>query len=526
MSRFTYQGQFSAVGNKSDPDILYYNASIVNNTTDDTGTGNVVSPDPQIRFIETRDTALIKDASRYQFSIVRFVVNGANKDLPLFIPQIQSGTGQTDVNLTEYGVGISFNFTRTASGFTYAYAPPLTYVEYIPETQNPKLAPQPRQTANPRFVGAFNNLTTYNQGDIVQGIDNQFYSSLINNNLGNSPVLLGGTSPFWTIVSTELGQPQDLSSRYYWVYTYSHWVNLVNTALDNANQAVYNAYVNDFGLGDFATYTAWTQTYPSPVMKYDENTGLFNIYLPDAFRQNTPAPAPPSPTSGTILQNAVMSLYFNSNMEGLFSNFDNIYFNSPIHAPPYDWTYTPVGPTLYPVGYTNYILPNVKGLNDNVFDGSGVLVSGYTGKYVKITQDYESTTTLWSPIDSIVFVSTLLPLMNEQQAPPNNIGAGNIGTNSTSQSAFAPIITDVSLDLSSDGTGYRKMIYYAPNAEYRMADFQNSKQDIRSIDIQVFWKNRLDNQLYPLSMFNLSSVSFKLMFRKKSYKDALGAEKE
>jgi hypothetical protein len=116
--------------------------------------------------------------------------------------------------------------------------------------------------------------------------------------------------------------------------------------------------------------------------------------------------------------------------------------------------------------------------------------------------------------------------MNEQQAPPNNIGAGNIGTNSTSQSAFAPIITDVSLDLSSDGTGYRKMIYYAPNAEYRMADFQNSKQDIRSIDIQVFWKNRLDNQLYPLSMFNLSSVSFKLMFRKKSYKDALGAEKE
>jgi hypothetical protein len=61
------------------------------------------------------------------------------------------------------------------------------------------------------------------------------------------------------------------------------------------------------------------------------------------------------------------------------------------------------------------------------------------------------------------------------------------------------------------------MIYYAPSAEYRMADFQNSKQDIRNIDIQVFWKNRLDNQLYPVSMFNLSSVSFKLMFRKKTY---------
>jgi hypothetical protein len=59
------------------------------------------------------------------------------------------------------------------------------------------------------------------------------------------------------------------------------------------------------------------------------------------------------------------------------------------------------------------------------------------------------------------------------------------------------------------------MIYYAPSAEYRMADFQNSKADIRSIDVQVWWRNRLDNNLYPLSMFNLSSVSIKLMFRKK-----------
>jgi hypothetical protein len=133
-----------------------------------------------------------------------------------------------------------------------------------------------------------------------------------------------------------------------------------------------------------------------------------------------------------------------------------------------------------------------------------------------MTQNYVSTSTLWSPIDSIVFTSTLLPLQNEQTAPPNTLGTRNTGNSTaTSQSAFSPIITDVSLDLGSDPSAYRKMIYYAPSAEYRMADFQNSKQDIRNIDIQVFWKNRLDNQLYPVSMFNLSSVSFKLMFRKK-----------
>jgi hypothetical protein len=60
------------------------------------------------------------------------------------------------------------------------------------------------------------------------------------------------------------------------------------------------------------------------------------------------------------------------------------------------------------------------------------------------------------------------------------------------------------------------MLYYAPTAEYRMADFQNSKTEIKNIDVQVFWKNRLNNQLYPVSMYNLSSVSIKIMFRKKN----------
>jgi hypothetical protein len=136
-----------------------------------------------------------------------------------------------------------------------------------------------------------------------------------------------------------------------------------------------------------------------------------------------------------------------------------------------------------------------------------------------MTQDFCSTTTFWSPIESITFTSTLLPLQNEQVAPPNALGSRNTGISAaTSQSAFAPIITDVALPLAAPegSAAYRQMIYYAPQAEYRMCDFQNSKQEIRNIDVQVFWKNRLDNNLYPITMFNLSSVSIKVMFRKKT----------
>jgi hypothetical protein len=132
-----------------------------------------------------------------------------------------------------------------------------------------------------------------------------------------------------------------------------------------------------------------------------------------------------------------------------------------------------------------------------------------------MTQDYLSTTALWSPIDAIVFTTALLPVKNEEQAPPNALGTFNVGNSAgTSKSAFQPIITDVALDLSQNPAGYRKQIYYEPLAEFRMSDFQNSKAEIRNIDINVFWRSRLDNQLYPVSLFNLASVSIKLMFRK------------
>ena len=517
--RFTYQSSFESVGNVNDPDIVYYNASIVNNNTDDTPTNNTLI-DPQIKFNETRDTAIIRDASKYQFSIIRFVLNGANKDLPLFIPAIQSSTGQIDVNLTEYGFGITWEGTVGAN--VYNFAPPLTYVSYVSETQNPILAPKPRSMANPNYVPTivsgvdvgWVSTRTYQPGNIVYYTANETYyvaNTLPPSsppNLDKDPTI---NTDYWSPVSPDLGQPQDLSSRYYWVYTYSHFVDMVNKALDTANQAVYNAFHTAEPSTAPTSYADWQALFPSPIMTYDNITGLFSIAYPSAYF---------STITPTGISGVQMALYLNTNAEGLFANFDNVYLNTPNHPAGYGWTTptTVVPATTYPAGYTNLQVVEIQGLNENLLPAPTVNPpQGYTGVWCRMTQNYTSTSTLWSPIDSIVFTSTLLPLLNEQTAPPNALGTRNTGNSTTtSQSAFTPIITDVALDLSPDPSAYRKMIYYAPSAEYRMADFQNSRQDIRNIDIQVFWKNRLDNQLYPIQMFNLSSVSFKLMFRKKT----------
>jgi hypothetical protein len=532
MSRFTQTSSFEYMGGSvPDPDIVYYNASIVNNYTDSLSVNQQAFLDPPIRFNETRDTPIVRDASKYQFSIVRFVVNGANNDLPLFIPAIQSGTGQTDVNLTEYQVALTWN--GTIGGVVVALAPDPTPVIYTPETLNKALAPVPRSMANPNYAGVWNALTQYQLGQIVFYTPTQsYYTGQVQSGLV-VPIPIGTlptNTAFWVRSSPNDGSSQDLSTRYYWVYTYSHWVSLVNQALDTANVALWNAYNATPGSGaTYPTYASWIVDYPTPVMLLEPDTdpARFLIRVPSTYLPPSQQQQLATPPAGTPVS---QFLFFNVNMNGLFNNFNNYYINGqqvynpgPGGVPNYlsippTWWLNPATTTNYKAGYTNRLEVAIKGQGDNLVQfTSTLLTQTYTGVWVVLNQDYASTSTLWSPIESIVFCSTLLPIQNEATAPPNALGTFNTGNSAaTSKSAFQPIITDIALDLSTSGSDYRKMIYYAPAAEYRMADFQNSKQDIRNIDVQVFWRNRLDNNLIPLSMFNLSSVSIKIMFRKKA----------
>jgi hypothetical protein len=601
------------------PDYLYYNADIINNTTADL-VGGAVVVDPQVRFNETRDTSLIKNASEYYFSIVRFTMNGPNKDLPLFIPDIQESTGQTNVNLTTYSLAIPYSQTWNVSGgrtIAFSIRPPSRFVQYRSETQNPFLAPTPRQPANPRLRGQFNvpagsvyqigdvvSTTAagglygifagpffqvvspqqwtpnrpYNVGDFVQ-FQNVGYTALVNN---PNPLLTPPANPaqwafgttgvappdprYWEAIGTDNGSPQDLSSRYYWVYSYQQWLDLVNLTILNPAQlasppgtastcAIQDTY-NEFAIQwanaglvapadpfPFATLQDFVNMVFPPQIVRDPSSGRFTIkadsdgfgtrlltFTPQAYVAGPPGVAgqqtPP-----------VFRLFFNSNMFGLFTNFLNTYWNTtdPTIGP---FANTPVwlssaGPTsglvATPSGYATEILfPNKFYQNCEDYrlpPFSGVPPLGFApapvnGKVFWLNeQEYRSDDTLWSPISSIVFTSTLLPTRAEQTGPPVILGTGNNNPSApTSQSAFQPIITDIALPMDTGASSYRQFLFYAPTAEYRLTDFSASKQPIRNIDIQVYWKNRLDNNLYPVSMFNLSSVSIKVMFR---HKDAM-----
>ena len=167
------------------------------------------------------------------------------------------------------------------------------------ETQNTFSAPPPRDIASNFFEGQWNagvqyllnqvvSLTpadqygsfagpfyqvanqqpfsfqrNYQVGSLVQ-YNNNVYEA-ITPNIGVAPVVGAnwvlapqvGTNPVgslaWVLVGNDLGNSQDLTSRYYWVYTYQHWVDLWNQTMLDTTQ---------FSAGPGATSTcAYQDTY-------------------------------------------------------------------------------------------------------------------------------------------------------------------------------------------------------------------------------------------------------------------------
>lgn len=516
----------SLVDGGADSDMIYYNISIINNQQRDATTAD---QPPLVKFNETRDAPIVKDASLYNFSIIRFSMNGPNKNLPLFIPLIQTNgfafPVQTNINRTVYYISIPYQrewaFTNNAGATqkkVFTIAPESTPIIYRPETQNINAAPPP--TAPPTGI-----------------------------------------------------TKQDLSTRYYWVYTYKHFCDLVNETMLNAMNLTFIAFQNawatdpDINQGaspfPYADFNAFLLDHDVPFLKYDENSTLFSIYADTrAFNvatqlngsvinpvtgvpigTNIPvpafvAPAIPAPPHGAIPTSApYLRLFFNSNLFGLLTNFKNTYYNArqgdalvfPLTAAPV--TIPTTGTSITPTCYTNEILftnenyTNILNNNPSLQGSTSVPPPAYNPYFLipaskqrlywAITQDYNSTNSLWSPVSAIVFTSTMLPVKKEYTGKPLVLGEGNVEQSSSAAAAFEPIITDFVIDQQYENAdGWRDFTLYEPTAEYKMISLTASHDEIRNMDIQVFWKYRLTGELYPLTMYNASDVNIKMLFRK------------
>jgi hypothetical protein len=490
----------------NEPDHIYYNANIVNQNS---LTATPLGKAPVVQFQETRSTAIVSDVSKYNFSITRFTMNGCGRNLPLFIPQIQVNGGDRD--LTAYGIGLDWITTGTTTykgiivGAQTFYA--FAYVKFVSEfinaynSQGLDLPFPPTTTRQQNIASPYYYVMSY-----------QWWLDLVNNSIRENATIMSGTSAYYPLGSLpyQFGTAWNLAGGSN-VATFSDLPSPLSTSgqtyrtNDTGNFYTSNGTIwvlqTDYPVPSWAS----TSTFNPPSFLYKGTT--FTILVPYTFcltnptGKNTP-PLYPS-TSGDR-----GNMYFNTNMYGLFANL-NFIFNG-------GYTSTLV-PIISNFGKTyQLIVEDLNGTN-YYFPPTQTTANPQTTApvYLTLNQEYNSTSQLWSPIESIVFTSTLLPLYSEQVGAPIVYGEGNnTASANTSSSAFTPIITDVALALNT-ANDYRDFIEYAPTAEYRLTSFTSSKQEVRAIDIQVFWKSRLTSTLVPVTLYNGSSVSLKVLFRKK-----------
>ena len=269
---------------------------------------------------------------------------------------------------------------------------------------------------------------------------------------------------------------QDVSTKYYYVLTYTQIIVLLNKALDLAFSSLRVLLI---GLGYAASN--WRE----PFFFYDEVTGLFKLYAGNETYIGDP------------MTTEILHIYMNQPMFSLLPSFlgstkENRYGLN--------------NPDLY----FKFKIYQQHNLN---------LASVYNPPYttsdaIFMTQNTPSLC-MFNPITSIVFTSSLLPIcpsFTSKSKPFNEItGLNNIGNNNN----VSPIITDFIVSNNGASDTYRNNITYVPTSEYRLTDLFGGSP-ISSLDITVYFKDRFNN-LYPFLIDSGSTANIKMLFRRKDF---------
>ena len=243
---------------------------------------------------------------------------------------------------------------------------------------------------------------------------------------------------------------------YWYVTSYQHVIDLINTALNLAFQAA-------------KTANPGMPPINSPFLTYDSTNYLFTMNAAEAYNN----------AAGAV---ATAEIYFNSLLWQFFES-------SQLK------TYTPGHATVK----NAYFSIKNNGNNQRTVDHP---VTGVSTDIYEMTQE-ANTLYMWNDIRGLAITSSSIPVTLEQNS---NTSAETDGLNYN-------IISDFDIN-TERGPDARTDIYYVPQAQWRFADMI-STSPLRSIDVKIFWVDRL-GRLYDLYLQPLRGADIKIMFRKKN----------
>lgn len=307
----------------------------------------------------------------------------------------------------------------------------------------------------------------------------------------------------WEPVFTDITVPPPPSSNpnglqtnspYYYSYSFRHMIDIFNTALRDAfGQLQADPVVSGQLNNDIPPFFVW-----------DDETNRAILYADSGITDGTagnPARVGYNNYISSIFPR--INIYMNRASEALLSSLP--YIRLPLT--------TSLGRHFkLKVGYTNQFglappttIPFYKNLEELPIAFNPALVKR---QFIRVEQEY-STISNWTPVSSVVFTSSTLPInVNSLSAPV--IYVNNQIIQNSNNSNFAPIITDI----SSNEMVYKPNLLYVPSAQYRLVDLLTNSP-INNIDIQVYWKDRFGN-LNPFLFGSGATCTIKIAFFKKS----------
>ena len=300
--------------------------------------------------------------------------------------------------------------------------------------------------------------------------------------------------PQWNPSNAQALSLADITSGYYWVYNYEAWINQVNQAMTNCFWALSGqAYATSAVALPMTGSTVTNYTPPSMSWNATSDTAIITADN-KAFAQS----------SGGA--KSIIYFYFNQPLSTLFDSFPYEYGDVTPDSPFYS---TLIFNTSVGAGY--FIVQDWTTFPPTT-------TNGYLG--IQIYQDHQ-TASLMNPVQSIVFTSTLLPVVMENVGQPLILN----GTAPTQQvigssANIFPIVTDFIVPFSAVNQ-YVPDISYVPAGEYRLVDLYG-ESPASQIDIQVFWKDQY-GILHPFLVGSGCSGSLKVMFRRKNYNNVFEA---
>lgn len=260
---------------------------------------------------------------------------------------------------------------------------------------------------------------------------------------------------------------------YYYSFTYSTLITMLNTALSNA--------ITDSGYARPANTS-------DPYFYLDPITELINFVVPNAY---TVAPA-----------NNVPQIFINIPLLNYLEGFKTFFIGygevdgRDLVFQFYDAATGPI------IEYPTYA--QASDVSGNPL--SIPLVPPARSAYWKFSQEYSSLN-YWSSLRKIIIATNTIPIVNEfVPAQDNGSGVSN---------SF-PILTDYVPNLEIAGQT-RSIAYYYPTSQYRLVDMINDNP-LYKINLKIYWEDKQGN-LYPLYIPIFQQANIKIgFFRKTLYK--------